>query len=78
MNRISLALMATLLMAGSAWAKPALDEAGKCRDNGKFVKQAMCATTPPVAAKCRDMTSKKFTKCGTANTEPVPSPQKTK
>ncbi len=77
MTKISMALAAaTLLVAGSAWAKPELDSAGKCRDNGKFVKQEACTTPPPAAAKCRDITTKKFAKCGTANTEPVPSAAK--
>jgi hypothetical protein len=77
MMKISMAVVATaLLVAGSAWAKPELDSAGKCRDNGKFVKQEACTTPPPAAAKCRDMTTKKFAKCGTANTEPVPAAAK--
>lgn len=69
-NRISMILATAVFLTGSAWAKPALDEAGRCRDNGKFVKQSMCVTPP--AAKCRDIKTKKFARCGTANTEPVP------
>ena len=46
--------------------------ATKCHGpDGKFIK------CPPVAAapantRCRDITTKKFAKCGAANTEPVP------
>jgi hypothetical protein len=69
-TRIMVAVAATSLLASIAVAKPALDEAGKCRDNGKFVKQTLCEK--PAAAKCRDVTTKKFAKCGAPNTEPVP------
>ena len=72
LTKISMAVAAAaLLVAGAAWSKPELDAAGKCRDNGRFVKQSAC-TTPPPAPKCRDITTKKFARCGTANTEPVP------
>ena len=57
---------------GKATAEPALDSAGKCRDKGKFVSAALC-TAPVPAAKCRDMKTKKFAKCGAAGTEPVPA-----
>ncbi len=70
--RIALLVAATSLLAGVASAKPALDDAGKCRDNGKFVKQSRCETAVP-ATKCRDITTKKFAKCSAPNTEPVPS-----
>lgn len=73
MTRISIAIAAALLMTGSAWAKPELDSAGKCRDNGKFVEARLCATTPAAAGKCRDIKTKKFARCGTAGTEPVPA-----
>jgi hypothetical protein len=58
-------------MAQTALATPTLDSAGKCRDNGKFVEAKLCATAAPVA-KCRDIKTKKFAKCGTLGTEPVP------
>ena len=77
MTRISIAIAAALLMTGSAWAKPELDSAGKCRDNGKFVAQAACTTAAP-AAKCRDTTTKNFANCDAANTEPVPEKAKAK
>jgi hypothetical protein len=67
------ALALTAGLTATAFAKPALDAAGKCRDNGKFVAAAMCQTVAPAATKCRDVKTKKFAKCGTANTEPVPS-----
>lgn len=76
MLKISMAVAAAVLMAGSAWAKPELDAAGRCRDNGKFVKQAAC-TAPPPAPKCRDVTTKKFARCGTPNTERVPTARPT-
>ncbi len=69
---LTLVLLFTLsAAAGTAFAAPALDAAGKCRDNGKFVAAKLCATSAP-AGKCRNVTTKKFAKCGTANTEPVP------
>jgi len=45
----SLVLMSILAVAsaGSAMAKPALDSAGKCRDNGKFVEASLCVTAAP-------------------------------
>jgi hypothetical protein len=64
-------IAATTLFATFASADPALDNAGKCRDNGKFVKQSMCEKP---AAKCRNVTTKKFAKCDAPNTEPVPTP----
>jgi hypothetical protein len=69
----SLVLMSifTLATAGTAMAKPALDSAGKCRDNGRFVEAKACTTA--VADKCRDVKTKKFAKCGSAGTEPVPT-----
>lgn len=67
----------SLAAANAAFAKPELDSAGKCRDNGKFVAQAACTTAAP-AAKCRDKATKKFAKCDAANTEPVPEKAKAK
>jgi hypothetical protein len=57
--------------AQGALAAPALDSAGKCRDNGKFVEAKLCEAAA-TAAKCRDVKTKKFAKCGTPGTEPVP------
>lgn len=73
-------MLKTLIVAGAfslfavaSSAAPTLDAAGKCRDNGKFVAASMCKKTPaPAATKCRDKTTKKFAKCGTPNTEPLP------
>jgi hypothetical protein len=68
-----LAVFALVAAAGTAMAAPALDAAGKCRDNGKFVAAKLCATgTAAPAGKCRDMKTKKFAKCGAPNTEPLP------
>ena len=73
--RRNLVLISILAVSGfiahGAWATPALDSAGKCRDNGKFVEAKLCATSAS-ATKCRDVKSKKFAKCGTPGTEPVP------
>ena len=71
----SIVLLSILALAAAtaAFAKPALDSAGKCRDNGKFVEARLCATTPAAAGKCRDIKTKKFARCGTAGTEPVPA-----
>jgi hypothetical protein len=79
--RHSLSMLAVLAMlaaaAGTATAAPALDAAGKCRDNGKFVEAKLCATAAAApAGKCRDMKTKKFAKCGAPNTEPVPEKKK--
>ena len=74
--RIAYSILATLALtagvAGLTTAAPALDSAGKCRDNGKFVDAKLCATAAP-AAHCRDVKTKKFAKCGTPGTEPVPA-----
>jgi len=60
-----------------------LDAKGKCHDaNGKFAKMEVCqgapsaagaASTASTAGKCRDKTTKKFAKCGVANSEPLPA-----
>lgn len=63
-------------LAAAAMAAPTLDAAGKCRDNGKFVKAEMCKAPAPAAGKCRDKTTKKFAKCGAPNTERVPAAKK--
>jgi len=60
-----------LLSGGSASAKPALDSAGECRDNGRFVDAKLCTTEP--LQRCRDVKTKRFAKCGAPGTEPVPS-----
>ncbi len=65
-------LSLTVGVAGLAIAAPALDSAGKCRDNGKFVDAKLCKTTV-TAEHCRDVKTKKFAKCGTPGTEPVPT-----
>ena len=73
MLRKSLLLsLLALATAGAAYAAPALDSAGKCRDNGKFVDAKLCATPAP-AVHCRDSKTKKYVKCGTAGSEPVPA-----
>ena len=73
-SRVFLAALAlSTLLSGVASAAPALDAAGKCRDNGKFVAAKMCQTAAPAAGKCRNIKTKKFAKCGTAGTEPVPT-----
>lgn len=61
-------LLATLLsFAFAVFAGDAL-AAKQCRDaSGKFIK------CPPAAEKCRDVKTKKFAKCGTPGTEPVPA-----
>lgn len=66
---ISLLALAT---AGAAYATPALDAAGKCRDHGKFVEAKLC-TAHATSGKCRDIKTKKFAKCSAAGTEPVPT-----
>ena len=71
--RRKLILLSVLTVTGwiaQAAAAPALDTAGKCRDNGKFVAAKLCAVHA-VPARCRDIKTKKFAKCGTAGTEPV-------
>jgi hypothetical protein len=68
-SRLSaLALVVSLLTCAMAVDAVAADQ---CRDaGGKFI------TCPPPAAsptKCRDIQTKKFAKCGTPGTEPVPA-----
>jgi len=70
-RKLLLISLLALCAAGTAYATPALDSAGKCRDHGKFVEAKLC-TTPAPSGKCRDIKTKKFAKCGTAGTEPVP------
>jgi hypothetical protein len=67
----AITVASVLMFATAAGAAPALDAAGKCRDNGKFVAASMCKKPAPAATKCRDKTTKKFAKCGAPNTEPV-------
>jgi hypothetical protein len=59
------------LMVAAGIAAPALDSAGRCRDNGKFVEAKLCEVVA-AATRCRDIKSKKFAKCGTPGTEAVP------
>jgi hypothetical protein len=72
MSRSLTILAFALSFSGLAGATPALDAQGKCRDNGKFVEAKLCAAQKAPAAHCRDVTTKKFAKCGAPNTEPVP------
>jgi hypothetical protein len=65
-------IAAAMLVAGTAYAAPALDAKGKCRDGGKFVAASLCKASP-AAGKCRDIKTKKFAKCGAPGTEPVPA-----
>jgi hypothetical protein len=73
LQKLSLLALLSIFAAGTAYAAPALDSAGKCRDNGKFVAAKLCATNAPAAGRCRDAKTKKFAKCGAPGTEPVPS-----
>jgi hypothetical protein len=75
MRRIASSITTLLFAAAfatAAAAAPTLGADGKCRDNGKFVKAELCKKPAPAAGKCRDKTTKKFAKCGTANSEPLP------
>lgn len=72
-----IAVVAALSMAAPSFAADAgpykLDAAGKCRDaKGHFAKADFCKA-PAAPQKCRDIKTKKFAKCGTPGTEPVPS-----
>lgn len=70
MVRQALTLIFTVSLALGAAAGGAA-AAQRCHGpDGKFIK------CPPAAAasnKCRDITTKKFAKCGAPNTEPVPT-----
>ena len=70
-RKLLLISLLALSAAGTVYAAPGLDAAGKCRDHGKFVAAKMC-TTPAPSGKCRDITTKKFAKCSATGTEPVP------
>ena len=74
----ALLLACSLSLGVLATAAPALDAQGKCRDNGKFVEAKLCEGQKAAAQHCRDMTTKKFAKCGAPNTEPVPEKPKAK
>ena len=65
-------LALSLSLSGLAAATPALDGAGKCRDNGRFVEARLCKVNAAPTARCRDIKTKKFAKCGAPNTEAVP------
>jgi hypothetical protein len=73
-----LAAIATLAIAAPAFADAGgpykLDAKGKCHDaKGGFTKAELCkASSAATGAKCRDIKTKKFAKCGAPNTEPVP------
>lgn len=70
----SLTILALALsFGGLAAAAPALDAQGKCRDNGKFVEAKLCSAEKAAPAHCRDSKTKKFVKCGTPGSEPVPT-----
>jgi len=74
----TLIFAASLAFTGLANAEAKLDAQGKCRDHGKFVEARLCEGQKPPAEHCRDITTKKFAKCGAPNTEPVPEKAKTK
>jgi len=62
---ISLGAAALFVLSGSG-----ADAAEQCRDaNGRFMK----CPTPAAPARCRDVTTKKFVKCGAPHSEAVPT-----
>jgi len=64
-------MRALLIAATLAFAFSSAQAAAPCRDaKGKFIK---CPAAAASTAKCRDIKTKKFAKCGTAGTEPVPA-----
>lgn len=64
------ALLALTLGAALALAGGAASAAEQCRDaNGRFMKCPEQAQP----RHCRDVTSKKFVKCGSPHSEPVPA-----
>lgn len=66
-------IVATLgaLLVLAAGGASAADAKAQCRDaKGHFAKCPAAATT---AKHCRDMTTKKFAKCGAPNSQPVPA-----
>jgi len=67
------ALALTVLYSSVGVTEPTLDSAGKCRDNGRFVAADLCKPAAATSGKCRDVKTKKFAKCGTPNTERVPT-----
>lgn len=63
-------LRALIIASLLAMSFSSAQAAQQCRDaNGKFIK---CPATTATATKCRDIKTKKFAKCGTPGTEPVP------
>jgi hypothetical protein len=63
----ALSVLLATLSGGQAFATD------QCRDaSGKFIKCPPPKAAPPVT-KCRDIKTKKFAKCGTPGTEPVPT-----
>ena len=80
--KVIILAVAMLAFTGSAFAVPThtapyLDAKGKCHQaNGHFAAASVCHAPAPVAAaatRCRDKTTKRFVKCGSPNSEPVPA-----
>jgi hypothetical protein len=71
----TIAIVAAFALAATAADAQKLDKNGKCHAaDGKFAKAEVCANLKPAApAHCRDMKTKKFAKCDTPGTEPVPA-----
>lgn len=68
MLRNTIVLAFAISLAFGALAN--VTHAEQCRDaKGKFIA---CPKPAPEATKCRDITTKKFAKCGAPNTEAVP------
>jgi hypothetical protein len=66
--RTSIALATALLFAFTMGSSIEAS-AKQCRDaKGKFIKCESAKTS----TRCRDIKTKKFAKCGTSGTEPVP------
>ena len=80
MRRSTALLIAVAVLASSLSADAFA--AAQCRDaKGKFIKCPAPAAAPAMAmtaAKCRNVKTKAFAKCGTPGTEPVPMAAKKK
>ncbi len=61
-----------LVIVGAANAQT-IDKNGRCHDAaGKFAKAEVCQNVAKPATSCRDKTTKKFAKCDSPNSEPMP------
>ena len=69
---ICCALILTASLSSVSQAQK-IDDSGRCHDaSGKYAKMEVCKARAAEPAKCRDVKTKRFAKCGSPGTEAVP------